>query len=999
MGVLVLIAPHVLANDPPTQPTLTYPTGAEQLGERTNVSWLPARDPDGDLVHYVMEYSANGGADWNLVDNEIGRKTRFVGNLTEIETVFDPAVGGADASVHAIALPKSAMLVAAQVNISGAAVVHVSNSTWKATQATLEALRGDVTRVWINFSGKINQAPFTLTRIVFAHPLDSPPIGRRNMRVCTASNMTDSSCQRALQQTFADCDIYSNCRDDPDFNYAQKYPLNVTMTSTGEILMFEMDIIRTFTSATPSYEGINLGVFRSSLPELYYPDAKFRIEYDMLNISYPSQITIDIGNDGVPEHMIRGPLTPQLSPLMLNLDRGALQNLLSNCRETYRGECTLTIGINASTGAVTLSGLRLHFNATSYFWITNFLPLGTAYKLRIKASDGFGESASSSSGLFGIAYPTECEQIPTSSCNISVDTIFFYGDYDAYGLSFINNNTALDCNGARLRSTNPSNDPDIGISVARQQNINIENCFLYDYHTAITSQMFTPQGSTPDHYPRQVYNISIVNNTFEGVEYAAIHLFFTNRTVRGINYLSSIDTRHLIKNNKINVSSDGFRYFGIVIERYANTVIENNDIFSDVFNPPFATDVGYISLNNARKSRVLSNRIKNALRGISIYGVARINETSGNTIIYGNNISSSDEGFMIKGFNNIMVNNTLLRNNKGIVMATIALNNYMYANRMFDNVVQAVDDRNNTFDLLLMGNLWNDYMNDSQGCRDVTPPFGRCDTPYVIDPDSRDRFPIREGVQFAEGMPEPVYELPPIITSVEAPPVVIAENTVVIKVNATGIKKLEGLNIVVDEVRSTVNYVNPQNIGVSDQVLQYDIDSSLFQRVGNTFAWQTNRSSAGTYPFAILVSDGELTKTKTISVQVLPREAMLTVQGLPRIGTAVNMSLLDPLQANKIYVLAFSFGTMPGIALSDGRIIPLNPDPLFLLTLNYPHAINLVNSVGTLDALGRGLATWTIPAVPQIAGVTLYVAYVTVDPESPNSIGSISPAVPITLLS
>ena len=58
--VLVLVlAASVLANDPPTQPTLTYPLGSEMLGERTNATWLPSTDPDGDSVYYVRLVKSN----------------------------------------------------------------------------------------------------------------------------------------------------------------------------------------------------------------------------------------------------------------------------------------------------------------------------------------------------------------------------------------------------------------------------------------------------------------------------------------------------------------------------------------------------------------------------------------------------------------------------------------------------------------------------------------------------------------------------------------------------------------------------------------------------------------------------------------------------------------------------------------------------------------------------------------------------------------------------
>ncbi len=607
----------------------------------------------------------------------------------------------------------------------------------------------------------------------------------------------------------------------------------------------------------------------------------------------------------------------------------------------------------------------------------------------------------------------ECGSIPTAWCNITMNTTFQRGTHSVYAMAIQADNVVLDCGGAQLVSPQPQNDPNIALSVAGQNNVQVKNCVFDGYHTGITTERILNGRS--DLFPLPAFNLSIVNNTFQNIEYAPIYIRHVNRTnvtliinatlnrtILQPSYAIAPDTRVVIEDNIINVSETSpISYFGVYIENNGKAMIQRNRIFSDRATYPYTVREGYINLKNAKQALVLYNTVKNSLRGISVHGVTRINETSGNVIIFGNNVSRSDEGIRVDGFNNIIVNNTFLNNNVGFMVTSLSLNNYLYANRMIDNRIQAEDSRNNTFDVLLMGNQWNDYMNDSQGCRDVLPPFGRCDSPYVIDPDSRDRYPIIQGVQFAAGgMPEPVYEVPPIITGVDAPPVVIAGDRVTLRISAFGINKLEGLAIINENNPNTINYSRSETYGTSDPVLAYAIDSPLFRQVNNTFTWQTNASDAGFFNFSISVSDGTTTKKRAISLDVLPRGSMLTFQGQLRIGQTVNLSLFDPLRANLAYVIALSFSSLPGIPLGDGRSIPLNYDPLFSLSVLYPSLIGLVGSVGSLNGEGRAVTHWTVPAVPQIAGVTVYASFITLDPAAPfpQNIASIAPALPIILL-
>ena len=104
-----------------------------------------------------------------------------------------------------------------------------------------------------------------------------------------------------------------------------------------------------------------------------------------------------------------------------------------------------------------------------------------------------------------------------------------------------------------------------------------------------------------------------------------------------------------------------------------------------------------------------------------------------------NAVSNNDEGitlFFYCGGNEIK-ENTVKQNGVGIKMVQSSIWNEAYHNNMIDNTIQAIDSEANTWDDgHSSGNYWSDYTgvdanNDGIG-----------DTPYVIDVDSEDRYPL-----------------------------------------------------------------------------------------------------------------------------------------------------------------------------------------------------------------------------------------------------------------
>ncbi len=72
-----LFAFAVLANSPPTIPTLITPTGGETFEENATIEWVPSTDPDSDFITYTIEYSNNSGSTWGPLASNLGHINRF----------------------------------------------------------------------------------------------------------------------------------------------------------------------------------------------------------------------------------------------------------------------------------------------------------------------------------------------------------------------------------------------------------------------------------------------------------------------------------------------------------------------------------------------------------------------------------------------------------------------------------------------------------------------------------------------------------------------------------------------------------------------------------------------------------------------------------------------------------------------------------------------------------------------------------------------------------
>jgi len=168
-----------------------------------------------------------------------------------------------------------------------------------------------------------------------------------------------------------------------------------------------------------------------------------------------------------------------------------------------------------------------------------------------------------------------------------------------------------------------------------------------------------------------------------------------------------------------------------------------------------------------------------------------------------------------------------------------------------------------------------------------------------------------------------------------------------------------------------------------------------------TFTWNqlfmvTPGAVPGTYEARINYLDCQNKKvTLRTKFEILP--VYLKVSGKPVPGSRMHYHFHAPKSTGKLYQAACSLGDLPGIPLAGNRLLRLNPDRVFLLSLLFP-GTTFENFTGVTSKSGNADFFVNIPRNKGLIGVEYYTAALTFLLGAPGNIHMYSTSKGVTVV-
>lgn len=299
----------------------------------------------------------------------------------------------------------------------------------------------------------------------------------------------------------------------------------------------------------------------------------------------------------------------------------------------------------------------------------------------------------------------------------------FTGNIADHTLEIQRDNIVVDGAGYTLQGNTSGN----GIKLTNRTGVTIKNLELKQFRTCInihsSSNIIIIGNNITDNGNAIAFHSS-VNNRIEGNKIAGNHV--------AILLYNASSHNSIIGNSMTNNGN------GIWSEFNPSPSSDNNIIGNNVSEN---TNFG-ILLRGSSNDLVKGNRIENNEDGIFLSGSA----CQHNTIV-DNNIANNNNGIYIgaDAKHNTITKNNIANNGKGIHVS-FSSNNIFCQNNFIDNTIQVYDSIEEFPDSKSPSeSIWNDgvtgnYWSDYNGIDSDNDGIG--DTPYVIDENNQDNYPL-----------------------------------------------------------------------------------------------------------------------------------------------------------------------------------------------------------------------------------------------------------------
>ncbi len=320
-----------------------------------------------------------------------------------------------------------------------------------------------------------------------------------------------------------------------------------------------------------------------------------------------------------------------------------------------------------------------------------------------------------------------------------------------------------------------------GVDLSDRSNITIKNMEIKAFHFGIYlsgSSNNTIQGNSITNnsngiwlYASSNYNDVYANNITTSKNFGILLGFSSNNSISGNKIMDNYygigldwSPNNTLRDNNMTENKYNLRVLGGTISNFVNDVdvsntVDGKPIYYWISKRDMAVpiDAGYIALVNCTRITVQNLNFSNNGQGLLLahttnstitqnsiinddYGIHLVSSSS--NVISENNVTYNTRGVLLdyKSNDNSLTGNNIINNGQGIWFYTSSNNEFCH-NHFVDNTQQVYIEWSS------YGNIWDDgypsggnYWSDYTGVDDDGDGLG--DTPYIIDSDNTDRYPL-----------------------------------------------------------------------------------------------------------------------------------------------------------------------------------------------------------------------------------------------------------------